>query len=157
MNRFLGVVAAVVMLGGCERPKTCSKGVYSDGPILCYDRLSLGFGQEFESGTWLGTENTDTLLLWNGGLKRLVSTIQLADSGGGVFRAETVDAVLPEGNTTEFVADPGEFKLVKVTFKPNTADEHVGSIKIGELTFTLSGCGVNPETLASTCWSGKRP
>lgn len=118
----------------------------------CPDRASLGFAQEFRSGTFIGTSVPDSLSIKNGGLADL--TITSANySGDSAFMVTTEPASLPatiKGN---------KYFFMRVVFAPTEARAYSGKItvqsnaeKSPSLEFTVTGCGVPTDGGTSPCY-----
>lgn len=89
-------------------------------PQLIVDRESLGFGQEFGSGVYIGTTKTDSIQLMNGGLEdlKIESAVYSADPS---FVAEGPLKLTLKGKETTFI---------RVTFTPTAEKVYTGSILI---------------------------
>jgi hypothetical protein len=118
----------------------------------CADRSSLGFAQEFGSGTFIGQRPQDTLSIKNGGLADL--TITSANfSGDSAFTVTTEPASLPatiQGN---------KYFYMRVVFAPTEAKLYTGKITVQSNAengvtreFPVSGCGVPTDGGVSTCY-----
>ena len=131
-----GVLIFVGLMG-------CGPAAPPDAPTISLDRDSLGFGLEFGSGTYIGTEVQNSLSIKNEGQNDLtISAIDL--SGDSVFRMETVSMppITVKGLKTTFVV---------VYFRPTEEKTYNGSIKITSNATNattkdvpLSGKGVKP-------------
>jgi len=98
----------------------------------------LAFGARF-----LGTETTDTLVVFNEGTDQLAVTVEL--SGPSDF----------DMNTESFTVGPGERRTLAVTFAPATTGEKSGAIAVycndpdePTLHVALSGSGIEPPVLS---------
>jgi len=125
-------------------------------PQLCADRNSLGFAQEFNSGTYIGTKPVENLAIRNGGIEDL-RIDAVATSGDSAFKYtyswEADGGTLPtnvKGTTTAFI---------QVEFAPTQAKRYTGSITITsnaenapQKIFEVSGCGVPADGGASPCY-----
>jgi hypothetical protein len=104
------------------------------------DRTKLGFNQEFNSATFLGTTTFNTLLIRNDGVQDLVLTnVALA----GADFTETG----PDLTTLAF----HKTTVIEVAFTPTAAQLYAGTLTIdsnaeneARVVIDLSGCGVNP-------------
>lgn len=98
----------------------CGKESLPQKPQLVVDRESLGFGQEFGSGAFIGTMKSDSIQITNGGLETL--TIQSAAyTGDPAFVVEGPIKLTLTGKTTTFM---------KVTFTPTAEKVYTGNILI---------------------------
>lgn len=68
MRPFLSAAFTLIVLA----LTACGKQVLPEKPQLVTDRDSIGFAQEFGSGTFIGTKPQESLYLENGGLQDLV-------------------------------------------------------------------------------------
>ena len=118
----------------------------------CPDRASLGFAQEFNSGTFIGTSVPEPLRIKNGGLEDLkVSSVTF--SGDSAFTVNTEPSMLPadiKGNKNLFI---------NVFFAPTEAKLYTGKITVQSnaeqspsLEFQVSGCGVPRDGGTSPCY-----
>lgn len=119
---------------------------------VCSDRGSLGFAQEFGSGTLIGQRPQDTISIKNGGLADL--TITSANfSGDSAFTVTTEPGTLPatiKGN---------KYFFVRVIFAPTEARAYSGKItiqsnaeKAPSLEIPISGCGVPTDGGTTPCY-----
>jgi hypothetical protein len=155
---LLGIVASFT---GCQQTDSLC-GFLPDGgkgdpdyltpeAQACPDRASLGFAQEFGSGTYIGTSVPDTLSIKNGGIADL-SITSAVFSGDPAFKLETEPAV------------PGAIKgrkqlLLRVLFAPTEARLYTGKLTVQSnaanspsLEFPVSGCGVPSDGGTSPCY-----
>jgi len=129
------------LLAGCGQEQQ----IY-DNPHLITDRDSLGFGLEYNSGAFVGTEVSDTLRIDNRGSQNLViSSVEL-----------TGDAVFRKDNVTSTTIAPLKYAFQVVYFKPtkvtsSEADDFKGQLVIHsnsetdpDKVITLRGRGVKP-------------
>ena len=118
----------------------------------CADRGSLGFSQEFGSGTFIGFRPQDTISIKNGGLTDL--TITSANfSGDSAFTVTTEPTALPA------VIKGNKYFYMRVVFAPTEARLYTGKITVlsnGQVSpsrdFALSGCGVQQDGGTSPCY-----
>ncbi|MBS1149917.1 MAG: putative lipoprotein [Myxococcaceae bacterium] len=89
-------------------------------PQLIVDRESLGFGQEFGSGVYIGTMKTDSIQIQNGGLEDL--KIESAAYTGD-------QAFVPEG-PLKLTLKGKETTFIRVLFTPTAEKVYNGSILI---------------------------
>jgi hypothetical protein len=126
---------------------------------LCPDRLSLGFGLEFNRGEFIGTSPIDNFVLRNGGVEDLVFNSVIVN-GDSAFKytaswdSDPNDATIP-GATVK----ANQVVLVQVEFTPRAAKLYTGSLKIvsnaqntPDLTLQVSGCGVPADGGTSPCY-----
>ena len=147
MRTFLAVAALIfVALIGC------GKTSYPDKPQITPDRAEIGFGQEFGSGTYIGTKPTESLYLENGGLQNL--EITSVTKSGGDTGAFTVN-----GPTETTVKGLGK-AFVQVVFAPPAVKCYATWLTIESnaentprLVIPVSGRGVDPASDAGyiTC------
>ncbi|MEW5740891.1 MAG: hypothetical protein AB1938_18370 [Myxococcota bacterium] len=122
-------------------------------PHSCPDRASIGFAQEFGSGTFIGTSVQESLSIRNGG----VADLQISDisfSGDSAFSMALEPSVPStiKGNKNQFV---------RLTFAPTQARLYTGTLTVtsnavnvtgGTQTFAVSGCGVPTDGGTSPCY-----
>ncbi len=89
-------------------------------PQLITDRDSLGFGQEFGSGTYIGTSTQNSLMIENQGLDPLVLN-QVTIAGDSAF-------VLDPASSTTIKAKARAF--LRITFTPTQAKVYTATITI---------------------------
>lgn len=177
MKRFIvGAISFVILTGftSCGKPPLlpdggidiCSKDNLQTNPTLCPDRTSLGFGEEFGTGTYIGTKPPETISIRNGGQGALeVSSVQL--TGDSAFTMQ-VSYDAPSGGTgTDLPATikVNKYMFLQVVFAPTAAKQYNGTITLTSnaanaptQTFTLSGCGVPADGGTSPCYrDGGRP
>ncbi len=153
---LIGSLSALAILSGfaaCGKPPVACEGdSLVSAAQVCTDRDSLGFAQEFGSGTFIGQRPLDTLAVKNGGIEDL--TITSANySGDSAFTVTTQPASLPatiQGN---------KYFYMQVVFAPTEAKLYTGKIVLqsnGEnfpsKEFLISGCGVPTDGGASPCY-----
>lgn len=118
---FLGLI--IVALAACGKEPLPQK------PQLLVDRDSIGFSQEFGSGTFVGAKPQESLLITNGGLENLViNSVSL--TGDSQF---SVDGPSPCLNTDGGV--PCEVKgkgrtFIRIIFAPTQERNYSASITI---------------------------
>ncbi len=137
--RALGLPVAVIMLAlaACENQPPPPAA-----PQIKLDKSSMGFGQEFGTSTYLGTQTTDTLIVMNEGQQDLV--IASASKSGDTTSSFTIDSV---------TATPIKYKdegFIRVIFKPRDAGIVTATMTIDSnaenaptLDVTLSGRGMD--------------
>ena len=126
-------------------------GITSDAGVLALDRASLGFGKEFNSGTWLGTVPQESLLIRNAGLQSLtVTSATLSGADSTVFSLARP--------ATGMTLASGEQSFVRVLFTPSQAREYTASLTLsssaGVTVVPLTGLGVMP---SGSVTSGSNP
>ena len=129
------VVALSAACGSQEIPST---------PTLFIDRTNLGFGQELNSGTYIGTITYESILLRNDGVADLIIASPALTSPDNTFTIEGPD------KTTLAYKDTAS---IQFAFKPTQAKVSSGTLVITsnakntpEVTVNLSACGVTPPT-----------
>lgn len=155
---LIGCLGASAILSGftaCGKaPGPCDPNNIIPEAQACPDRASLGFAQEFKSGTWIGTSVQESILVWNYGEANLViDSAALSANTDSAFALETLPSTFPatiEGNK--------KF-LMRVTFTPKQAKLYTGKITMqsnssnGTTTeFEVSGCGVPNDGGTSPCY-----
>jgi hypothetical protein len=68
MRTFLAIASAAIFVALAA----CGKQTLPQKPQLTLDRCSIGFAQEFGSGTFIGTRPQESIIIENGGLTDLV-------------------------------------------------------------------------------------
>lgn len=163
--------------GACGKaPAICDPGNLTKNPQLCADRDSLGFAQEFHTGTYLGTTGYETLSMRNGGTGDLVLT-DVTISGDRNFKytaswlsAEGAPLTVTGSGTLAGTTIKGNQKeFIQVEFHPDAGQQYTGTLTVvsnaensPSKTFAVSGCGVptsgelpacycTPETDAAFC------
>jgi hypothetical protein len=68
MRTFLAIASATIFVALAA----CGKQTLPQKPQLSLDRCSVGFAQEFGSGTFIGTRPQESIIIENGGLTDLV-------------------------------------------------------------------------------------
>jgi hypothetical protein len=153
---IIGLLACVVIVSGfvaCSgKPsKACDPDYLTPKPQFCADRDSIGFAQEFGSGTLIGTHPDQTIMVRNGGLENL--TVESAAVTGDPEFKFTYSPALPAsvpGNQNFFVRiefTPALAKRyqAKLTLKTNAENFPTKEINI-------SGCGVPADGGPSPCY-----
>lgn len=117
------------------------------GPFLKVDRESLGFDQEFGSGTYVGATGFNSLYIENGGDAPLQIS-KISKTGSSAFSVR-LPPELADGNTLTLESLKRTF--VEVQFKPGEARVYEGKLIIesnadnGETKeIALSGRGIPP-------------
>jgi Thrombospondin type 3 repeat len=108
--------------------------------VLELDRVSLTFGQEFGSATWVGTSVQESLLLRNGGQ----SPLEVVSVVVGGTDALAFVVARPAGTVT---LASGEQTFVRVLFDPRQARSYAATLTIASngampTVVALSGLGV---------------
>jgi hypothetical protein len=83
MRTFLTIASAAIVVS----LTACGKQQLPEKPQLNLDRCSIGFAQEFGSGTTIGTRPQETLILENGGSTELTIS-SVTPSGADVSAFE---------------------------------------------------------------------
>lgn len=130
-------VATLVALVACGKPAED----HPNEPTIITDRDSLGFGQEFNSGVYIGTSKQESLLIQNDGLQPL--TIERIDkTGDSEFSMELPPELKVPGLGHTFV---------RFFFTPKEEKTYHGTITIvsdaknqPQKVIQLSGRGVKP-------------
>lgn len=159
---FFSVLGILAGFSGCgANDSVC--GLLPDGgkgdpdyltpePQACADRGSIGFGREFNSGTFIGMKPQDTLSIRNGGTSDLVvNSVTL--TGDSAFtlttEPETFPATIP-GN---------KYVYMRVVFAPTQGKLYTAKLKVESNAknfpvreFDISGCGVPTDGGVSTCY-----
>lgn len=153
---LVGCLSSVAILSGfssCgKEPVACMGDDLTTAAQACSDRASLGFAQEFGSGTFIGSRPQDTLSVKNGGIADLVIT-SANYSGDSAFMVTTEPASLPatiKGN---------KYFFMRVVFAPTEARAYSGKItvqsnaeKSPSIEFAITGCGVPTDGGTSPCY-----
>ncbi|MCP3105045.1 hypothetical protein LZ198_39885 [Myxococcus sp. K15C18031901] len=120
---------------------------FPKAPQIITDRDEMAFNREFGSGTYIGTENFNSVSVTNKGQDTLEIT-DIVLSGPSDFRIK-----LPEGFTpgTPLQVATNKRVFIEVGFKPREAREYTGSITIKsnagnlpEKVVTLNALGIQP-------------
>lgn len=149
----LSSLAILSVFPSCgKEPVACMGDDLTTAAQACADRASLGFAQEFGSGTRIGTQPQDTLSIKNGGIADLTITAATY-SGDPAFTLTTEPATLPatvKGN---------QYFFMRVVFAPTEARAYSGKITLqsnGEkspsIEFPITGCGVPTDGGTSPCY-----
>jgi hypothetical protein len=133
-----------------------------DNPELCPDVASIGFSQEFGTGTLIGTQPQNTLDITNGGSANLV--VQSATlTGDPAFTLATsyLQSDGTYGSSYPATIAGGKHLLLAVTFAPLQARGYAGVITVvsnadnvdgGVSKFPVSGCGIPADGGRSPCY-----
>ena len=126
MNRplLIGCLASLLILTGfssCGKPpEVCDVGYYLSTPQLCPDVSSVGFGQEFRTGTIIGTRPQNSIDVRNGGTADLVVD-SVTRTGDSAFSHDLI-YTLPDGGSGTSVPATipgGKHLFLRVVFAPN--------------------------------------
>ena len=140
--RALGALVAVAVFAwaGCEGEPTPP-----EAPQIKLDRSSLGFNQEFGSGTYLGTTTPNTLLVINEGRQDLI--ISSVTESGDTTSSFTIDSYTD--TPIKYNDTPG---AIRVNFRPRDAGIVTATMTINSnaenapsIDVPLSGRGINPD------------
>lgn len=150
MSCFTGVIVSIFSACG-KKPEVCDPDALLDKPQVCPDRASLGFAQEFNSGTFIGQKPQETLTIRNGGLADLEVT-KVTFSGDSAF-AMKVEPPVPASVVGN------KYLFINVIFAPTQAKAYSGTITVESnaennptQTFAVSGCGVPADGGTSPCY-----
>ena len=163
MKRIVVIISAALLVSGMwacgPAPKACAADTLLDKAQLCSDKDSIGFAQEFGSGTFIGQAPIESLAIKNGGLEDLtISSVTTTGDAEFKYTASWDD------NTTDNVIPPTTVKgnksvVIQVSFAPKTNKQYSGSVTINtnaqnsaSKTFTISGCGVPTDGGTSPCY-----
>ncbi len=153
---IVGCISSLAILSGLaacgKAPVACDGESLTNAAQACPDRASLGFAQEFNSGTFIGTSVPEAIRIQNGGIADLNIT-SATFSGDTAFTLSTEPATLPatiKGNKNFFI---------RVLFAPTEARLYTGKITVQSnaelspsLEFDVSGCGVPTDGGTSPCY-----
>jgi hypothetical protein len=161
MRPFARIVWSTIVVSflACGKaPVLCepdSIGAYPK-PEWCPDRASLGFAQEFGSGTYIGTAPVESLSVRNGGLADLSITdgTYTGDSAFTITASWATDGGFPattvKGNESIFV---------QVAFAPTQAKLYTGTLTLNNTSanepvavIQISGCGVPNDGGTTPCY-----
>ncbi len=119
------------------------KEVLPQKPQLLLDRDSVGFGLDFGSGTFIGTQPQESLQLENGGLDPLHIT-SVARTGDSAFTVDGPPETVVKGKDRTFL---------RILFKPTQARDYTATVTIESdaenaphKEVKLTGKGVSPRT-----------
>ena len=154
------VCSIVVTFLACGKPpKLCDPDALLQKPQLCVDRDTLGFAQEFNSGTFIGATGFEALSIRNGGIEDLkISAATTSGDSQFTYRASWDDnfddATIPETTVTG-----NKSVFIEVRFSPNAAKQFKGSLALTSnaenapmKTFEVSGCGIPSDGGTSPCY-----
>lgn len=158
MKRTLLTAALIAapLLAACGAPAmVCDKDNLLDAAQACPDRSSIGFAQEFGSGTIIGTSVQNSVSVRNGGVADLnISSVTF--TGDGAFTMHTSPESLPAAIKVN------QALLITVYFSPDEAKAYTGSIVVASdaanepsLTIGVSGCGVPADGGTSPCYGAQ--
>ncbi|MHB8875317.1 MAG: Ig-like domain-containing protein [Myxococcaceae bacterium] len=121
----------------------CGKESLPQKPQLITDRDSIGFGQEFGSGTYIGTKPQESLLIENKGLEDLVIT-SISPSGDTEISIEAPSSLTVKGKGHTFI---------RIFFEPKAAKIYSSTLTIvsnaenaPQKLINISGRGIVPST-----------
>lgn len=133
MIRALTIGLAIVALQSCSQGPTLPQK-----PQLKLDRSSLGFGQEFGSGTFVGTEPTQSLQISNAGQDTLnIMSVTLDGPDKGAFT---------QMGPTSMTLKSGDQTFVQLIFTPTAAKLYTASLTItsnADSAVSMTNCGPN--------------
>lgn len=137
MNRplLIGCLASLLILTGfssCGKPpEVCDVGYYLSTPQLCPDVSSVGFGQEFRTGTIIGTRPQNSIDVRNGGTADLVVD-SVTRTGDSAFSHDLI-YTLPDGGSGTSVPATipgGKHLFLRVVFAPTQAKAYSGKLTV---------------------------
>ncbi len=136
----LGIIVASV---GCGK-----ESVTFTKPQLKVDRDSLGFGQEFGSGAYIGTQKTDSIQLENIGTEELKieSALYTGDSAFVIEGPLKTSLKAKETTFIRVIFTPTAEKLYdksSITIKSN-AEDNATSKSTPNKVIAISGRGITP-------------
>jgi hypothetical protein len=118
----------------------CGPPAPKEKPQISLDRTKLGFNQEFNSGTFIGTTTFNTVVITNEGVEDLVLS-NVSISGSEFTKTGPDLTTIPFHKTA----------VVEVAFTPTAPQLYSGSLTIDSnaenepsAVVDLSGCGVDP-------------
>ncbi len=158
-SKFLAALGLVILMGlaacGNTAGKPCDGEFLAAKAQLCVDFDSLGFGQEFGTGTYIGTEPPRSLSITNGGITDLVLE-SVTTNGDPAFRYV---ASWDGGIGVGAVIKGKQKAFMTVYFKPAQAKAYTGNITIKSnaenapsKSIGVSGCGVPADGGSSPCY-----
>lgn len=125
------------MFAACEKP-------LPEKPQLITDVDSIGFGQEFNSGTFIGTSAQRSLQLFNGGLTPLtISSTMMTGNDVSAFIVEQPLKMVIKGQETTFMRfffQPKEARVYSATLTIISDAQNTPNKQIA-----ISGRGINPD------------
>jgi len=143
---LVGSIAGAILsiFPACGKaPVPCDGDTLMDDPYSCPDRASLGFAQEFGSGTYIGQKPQESLSIRNGGVKDLqVSEVSFSGDSAFAMSVEPAAPTSVKGN---------KYIYMRVVFTPTEARAYSGTITVksnaanadgGQQVFAVTGCGV---------------
>lgn len=146
-SSLIGCLASLSLFGCPSASGPCDPEVLGEKAQLCPDRLSLGFAQEFNSGTFIGTSVPNSLAVRNGGLEDLTIeevTLSATDCPTTVVKpgeamrscprfSLAAGALLPDGGTDSslpiVIPTYGNY-FVTVFFAPTEAKVYSGVLTV---------------------------
>lgn len=155
-SMMVGFIAGAILsaFSSCGKaPVPCDGDSLMPEPHACPDRASLGFAQEFGSGTFIGTSVQESLSIRNGGVADLQIS-EITFSGDSAFQM----AVEPQVPST---IKGNKYQFIRITFAPTQARAYSGTVTVksnavnvtgGTQTFAVSGCGVPADGGTSPCY-----
>jgi len=172
MRRIVAAAALglciLVGFGACGKPPAiCDPDNLTKNPQLCPDRDSLGFAQEFHSGTFIGTKAYETLSMRNGGTDDLVLTnVTISGDSNFKYTASWTDSsgapitVTGSGTLAGTSIKGNQTGFVQVEFSPAAAKQYTGTLTVvsnaensPNKIFAVSGCGVPTDGGSSPCYA----
>jgi hypothetical protein len=127
----------LVVFAACEKP-------LPEKPQLITDVDSIGFGQEFGSGTFIGTSAQRSLQIFNGGLTPLnIQSTTMTGNDVDAFVVEQPLKTMVKGQETTFMRfffQPKQARVYSATLTIISDAENAPNKQIA-----ISGRGINPD------------
>jgi hypothetical protein len=153
---LVGCIAGAILsiFPACGKaPVPCDGESLMPDPHACPDRASLGFAQEFGTGTLIGTAPQESLAIRNGSVADLkIDDVTFSGDSAFTVTAEPMTPATIKGN---------KYMYLRVVFAPTQAKQYTGTITMksnavnydgGVLQFPVSGCGIPADGGASPCY-----
>ena len=161
-SRILAAVSTVILMcfTACGKPPApCEADTLLTKAQICTDRDSLGFAQEFRSGTFIGATAFENLAIRNGGVETLkLSDISVTGDSAFTYIASWDDNVA-DGKIPPTDIVGAKTAFIEVRFKPTQAKAYTASLVIASSaqnvptkTLAISGCGVPTDGGTSPCY-----
>jgi hypothetical protein len=132
-----------LLAGSIAASLSCGPKPPPDNPFITTDRGSIGFGQEFGSGTFIGTKPMESLSINNEGLSDLhISSITLTGDPEFSMMPQTTPPVTVKGEQSTFVAlffAPTQVKTYTANLNIKSDAENTKSLDVA-----ISGKGLQP-------------
>jgi hypothetical protein len=132
-----------LLAGSLAASLGCGPKPPPDNPFITVDRASIGFGQEFGSGTFIGMKPMESLSINNEGLGDLtISAITLTGDPQFTMMPATTPPVTVKGMQSTFVAlffSPDQAKIYTANLNIKSNAENTMSLDVA-----ISGKGIEP-------------